>query len=322
MPSTHILQIEICTCGERSLAFQSTSSAAIACGSSSALRVKTVPTISDRQLAAFVAVDQVPPHALGGSVGRAGEHARVHVGRHPEGGGAIDRQTLRGADGFEGCHAEGHADRERGRAFDRRARQRPVGIALVILLARVRVGAVPVEPRRLHRRRVEPEIVRVGVKNVHRPVAGDLVEPLAARIVGAERDAHRPAVAAQRRVQRLRGDPLADRVENPVLADETAEVHAQLRDGPHGEMVVAVDEARHEHPPGEIHNPGLRASPCCGAVLVADIDDLLPAHRHCLGGRLRRVDRVDQTVLKQPVGFAVLGARRSAPGRRRFGGEG
>ena len=260
---------------------------------------------ADRQLAAIVPVDEVLPDRQGGAVGRRGEHARVHVGGHPEGGRAIDRQALRGAKGLQRRHAERHHDREHRPALDRGARRRSVGVALVILLAGLRVGAVSVEPRRLHRRRVEPEVMRVCVEEVHRTIAGDLVEPLASRIVRAERHPRGPAVAAKRGVERLHGDPVADRVENRVLAHDAADVHAQLGDSAHGEMVVGVDEARHQHPPGEVHDPRLRPSPRGRAVRVADIDDRVSAHRHRFGVGPSGIDRVDRAVLKQPVRLAL-----------------
>ena len=261
---------------------------------------------ADRQLARLVARDEVLDDPMLAAALIAEKEAAVHVGGQSMRRRAVDRQPLGFANRVGRRHAPGDHDRHRSALYSE-ARRRAVGVAHVVLLARVRIGGARVEPRRLHGRGVEPRFVDVGADEVHRTVAGDLVEPFAARQFLAEGVVQHPAEAAQICFRWLPRNPLADGVENGVFPLEPAEVDSELGDAEGRQMVVAVDEAGHQHPAGEFDDPGIRTFPCRGAGLVADVDDLIPADRHRLGGRLRGVDRVDVPVLKEPIGLAVVG---------------
>jgi hypothetical protein len=86
-------------------------------------------------------------------------------------------------------------------------------------------------------------------------------------------------------------------------------------------VVVGIDEAGEQHPPGKIDDPGLRAAPRRDSFPAADVDDLVSAHGHGFRRRPRGVDRVDQPVLEQPVGLTVTGCGRRSLDHLRFRGE-
>ena len=112
-------------------------------------------------------------------------------------------------------------------------------------------------------------------------------------------------MAAKWRVKRLRGDPLADGVEDLILADKTANVDAELGEGRDGKVVVGIDEAGQQHPSMKIDDARRGAAPRLRRIGIADIHDLIAKHRHGLRRGLDGIDRVDRSVEKQPVGFSV-----------------
>lgn len=115
------------------------------------------------------------------SADRARGSTGLEVGGHSPRWGCLQREFLGGADIGHREQSLRDDDRHVGRRFDGVSGGGPVGVAHPVLGPGVGVGGVRPDPGRVHRRGVEPHVVGVRGEQVHRPIPGDLVEPLTAR---------------------------------------------------------------------------------------------------------------------------------------------
>ena len=258
-----------------------------------------------RKAARLVLVDEVGEHPARVVARRADDRARLEVGRHPPRGRRLQGELLCGTDIRNREQVLGDQDRDRRGGLHRVAGGSAVGVAHPVLRTGVGIGGFGPDAGAAHGRGVEPRVVRVGGEEVHRPIAGDLVEPLPARGSLLEGVRH-PGVAAQWRVRGLLRHPVADHCQHRVAPDDAGEVDAQFGQRHRGQMVVRIDEAGQAHPAAQVDLFGAGVDEVVGAVAGAHVQQVAAAHHHRLCPRLRRVAGPDRAPGEQ-VGLRHIG---------------
>ena len=207
---------------------------------------------------------------------------------------------------------------EVGRAFLERAARSAVGVAFDPAVIRVeRVGG---HAGQLERPGVDPGRVAVAALEEDRPIRHDPVEIVAvwdaAREVG-----HRPAVAADPRLVRVRGGVRRDRRQVGVQPARIGQVAAQPADAGTHRVDVGVPETRRHRSAAQLDDTGPRSDPAAHGVVATDRDDPPLADRDGSRERPARVHRGHAATTEDEIGRAVVGhgrrmARRPAANRR------
>ena len=150
--------------------------------------------------------------------------------------------------------------------------------------------------------------VAVAALEVDRAIRHDAIE------VGAVRDAareigHRPAVAADPRLVRVRGGVGGDDPEIRLEPARGRQVAAHLADAGRDRMDVRIPEARGHRPAAQLHDPGPRPDPVAHGIVATDRDDPPGPNGEGGGERAFRVHRRDAAAAQDEVGWSVVGHR-------------
>jgi hypothetical protein len=153
--------------------------------------------------------------------------------------------------------------------------------------------------------------VPVPVRQEHGPIRNDRVQ-IVFRWASAREHVHRPPAPEDPRLLPVGFGVRGDRRQVAGLRIQVVQVALEHVDPGGHRMDVRVLEPGDEHPAGEVDHLGPSADGGTDVVVGPNEGDPPVAHRHGLGPRSRRVDRVDGAVHEDEIRRRPVASHRSS----------